>query len=95
MCDEIDICISIQEHILRYNITETAPSYVATRPPLPLILSRQIERPNPYVRPKQAWLESIDTLEGEKLGIIDLHPDIFGAQPRYCIYFAISRGFPS
>lgn len=63
--------------------TETAPSYVATRPPLPLILSRQIERPNPYIPPKQAWLESIDTLEGEKLGIIDLHPDIFGAHPRY------------
>lgn len=58
-------------------------SPAVTRPPLPLILSRKIERPNPYVAPKQAWLESIDTLEGEKLGIVDLHPDIFGASPRY------------
>ena len=55
---------------------------VAVRPPLPIIVSRQIDKPNPYIPPKQAWLESMDTLEGEKLGLLDLHPDVFGAHPR-------------
>ena len=63
-------------------VSDVGSSYVPVRPPLPLITSRQVDRPNPYVESKQAWLESIDTLEGEKLGIIDLHPDIFGTSPR-------------
>lgn len=55
---------------------------IAERPPLPIITSRKIEFPNPYSAPKQAWLENMDTVQSEKLGIIDLHPDIFGAPPR-------------
>ena len=52
------------------------------RPPLPMITSRQLEFPNPYVESKQAWLENLDTNYSQKLGIIDLHPDIFGRLPR-------------
>ncbi|XP_060562826.1 large ribosomal subunit protein uL4m-like [Ruditapes philippinarum] len=52
------------------------------RPPLPMITSRQLEFPNPYVESKQAWLENLDTVQSQKLGIIDLHPDIFGRHPR-------------
>lgn len=55
---------------------------VVERPPLPIISSRKIDFPNPFVAPKQAWLENLDTVNSEKLGIIDLHPDIFGAPPR-------------
>ncbi|XP_045178237.2 39S ribosomal protein L4, mitochondrial-like [Mercenaria mercenaria] len=55
---------------------------VQERPPLPLITSRNIEFPNPYVASKQAWLENLDTVQSQKLGIIDLHPDIFGRPPR-------------
>ncbi|KAL4216956.1 54S ribosomal protein L4 mitochondrial [Mactra antiquata] len=58
-------------------------SYMATeRPPLPIMTSRKIEFPNPYIAPKQAWLENLDTVNSEKLGIVDLHPDIFGVAPR-------------
>ena len=35
------------------------------------------------VHPQQAWIESLSTVEDEKLGIIDLHPDIFGIPPRF------------
>lgn len=52
------------------------------RPPLPLMTSRKLEFPNKFLAPKQAWLESLGTLEDEKLGIIDLHPDVFGTYPR-------------
>jgi len=35
------------------------------------------------VRPQQAWIESLSAAEDVKLGIIDLHPDIFGVPPRF------------
>ena len=35
------------------------------------------------VRPQQAWLETLSSMENEKLGIIDLHPNIFGIPPRF------------
>ena len=49
---------------------------------LPVVTSRKLEKLNPFVEPKQAWLENIDTVNSEKLGIIDLHPDIFSTPPR-------------
>lgn len=44
--------------------------------------SRKLTHLTPASQPKQAWLESLDTVNHEKLGIVDLHPDIFGAFPR-------------
>ncbi|KAG8223488.1 hypothetical protein J437_LFUL004956 [Ladona fulva] len=44
--------------------------------------SAEFKFPHPYQKPRQAWVESISKHEDEKLGIIDLHPDIFGAHPR-------------
>lgn len=31
---------------------------------------------------RQAWIENTDTVEEKKLGIIELHPEVFAAQPR-------------
>ena len=56
--------------------------YVPDRPPLPLITSRKVEYPSLFLPTKQAWLDTMATLEDEKLGILDLHPKIFGAYPR-------------
>ncbi|ELU14082.1 hypothetical protein CAPTEDRAFT_182691 [Capitella teleta] len=33
-------------------------------------------------KPKQAWLETLSSIENEKLGIIDLHPEVFAVFPR-------------
>lgn len=33
-------------------------------------------------KPKQAWLETLSAIDNEKLGIIDLHPDVFAVFPR-------------
>ena len=38
--------------------------------------------PPPYLKPKQAWVESLDTVEHNFVGLIDLHPDIFDIYPR-------------
>ncbi|ESP02812.1 hypothetical protein LOTGIDRAFT_110717, partial [Lottia gigantea] len=43
---------------------------------------RDIQFPPPNIPPKQAWVESLSTIEENKVGLIDLHPDIFGAFPR-------------
>ncbi|XP_013100627.1 large ribosomal subunit protein uL4m [Stomoxys calcitrans] len=31
---------------------------------------------------RQAWIENIDAVEERKLGLIELHPDVFAVQPR-------------
>jgi len=48
----------------------------------PLITSRQHRFPVTYGSPRQAWVESMDTVEGTKLGMVDLHPDVFATFPR-------------
>lgn len=38
--------------------------------------------PTKYVKARQAWLENLDTIECKKLGIVELHPEIFAQNPR-------------
>jgi large subunit ribosomal protein L4 len=38
--------------------------------------------PPKYKRVQQAWVENVSTIEEQKLGLIDLHPDIFFFFPR-------------
>ncbi|EYB96777.1 hypothetical protein Y032_0147g2603 [Ancylostoma ceylanicum] len=37
---------------------------------------------SPFAEVPQAWLTSFDAVEDRKLGIVDLHPDIFRVSPR-------------
>ncbi|RZC42532.1 39S ribosomal protein L4, mitochondrial [Asbolus verrucosus] len=48
---------------------------------------RQLAFPPKYQKPRQVWLENFDTIEEKKLGILELHPEIFGANPRIDIIF--------
>ncbi|XP_076313668.1 mitochondrial ribosomal protein L4 [Tachypleus tridentatus] len=52
------------------------------RPPLPIITSRKLDYCPKFTKPRQSWVESLDTVEGEKLGFIDLHPSVFAGFPR-------------
>ncbi|XP_041354179.1 39S ribosomal protein L4, mitochondrial-like [Gigantopelta aegis] len=63
------------------NVSEI-PSFHAAQQSLPIMTSRRLEYPPLHTPPKQAWLESLDTIEDGKLGIVDLHPEIFGTYPR-------------
>ncbi|ODN02503.1 39S ribosomal protein L4, mitochondrial [Orchesella cincta] len=61
---------------------EEVDNALITKSPLPLITSRELKY-LPYGRTaRQAWVESLDTLEERKLGLVDLHPDVFGTFPR-------------
>ena len=35
-----------------------------------------------YQKPREVWLESLDTVESKKVGLVTLHPDVYGASPR-------------
>lgn len=37
---------------------------------------------SPFTRVPQVWLSSLETIQEEKLSLIDLHPDIFRVTPR-------------
>ncbi|XP_062609236.1 large ribosomal subunit protein uL4m-like [Saccostrea cucullata] len=54
---------------------------------VPLITSRKLEYPNKYRAPRQAWLETLSTVEDHKLGMVDLHPDVFAVHPRLDILY--------
>ena len=33
-------------------------------------------------KPREVWLENLDTVESKKVGLVTLHPDVYGAAPR-------------
>ncbi|XP_044269608.1 39S ribosomal protein L4, mitochondrial [Tribolium madens] len=43
---------------------------------------RQLAFPPKYQKPRQVWLENFDTIEEKKLAILELHPEVFAANPR-------------
>ncbi|KAI8784414.1 39S ribosomal protein L4, mitochondrial [Biomphalaria glabrata] len=48
----------------------------------PQILSRSLKFPVDHTHPRLAWLDSMSSIESKKLGLLDLHPDIFATYPR-------------
>ena len=44
--------------------------------------NRTLKHLPPMIPIRQAWVENLDTLDPNNLGLIDLHPDVFGARPR-------------
>lgn len=48
----------------------------------PIISKIQYDETNVYQKPRQVWLENLDTVEEKKLGLITLHPHIYAATPR-------------
>ncbi|XP_038072261.1 39S ribosomal protein L4, mitochondrial-like [Patiria miniata] len=53
---------------------------------LPLMTGRPVDAPACLEKP-QAWLETISTLENIKLGMVDLHPDVFATMPRIDVLY--------
>lgn len=61
-------------------VEEQLPTTI--RPPLPIIHSRKLAFPPKFKAPRQVWVSNMDTVEEEKLGLIDLHPEVFAERPR-------------
>ncbi|KAG5896854.1 hypothetical protein JTB14_024193 [Gonioctena quinquepunctata] len=43
---------------------------------------RTLLYPPKYQRTRQVWLESLDTIDERKLGLLELHPSVFASNPR-------------
>ncbi|KAF5306206.1 hypothetical protein FQR65_LT07483 [Abscondita terminalis] len=43
---------------------------------------RVIYYPSKHQKPRQVWLENLDTIDEKKLAILELHPEIFATNPR-------------
>lgn len=48
----------------------------------PVIFSRQLKYLPKSIEPRSAWVENLDTLEEQKIGVVDLHPEVWGVMPR-------------
>ncbi|TKR86776.1 hypothetical protein L596_011295 [Steinernema carpocapsae] len=42
----------------------------------------RVDEANPFVEKPQSWVTSMGSVEEEKMGIVDLHPDVFRVAPR-------------
>lgn len=70
-----------------HSVTETDFSKYSSRPSLPIITSRELEYPQKYAKPREAWVCNMDTVKETKLGLVDLHPLVFATMPRMDIIY--------
>ncbi|XP_066246292.1 large ribosomal subunit protein uL4m [Euwallacea similis] len=63
-------------------LQKTHSTTYSTGTQIAAIEPRKLLFPPKYSKPRQVWLESLDTIDETKLGILELHPDIFAAAPR-------------
>ena len=59
--------------------------HVSRRQDLPIMTTRELAYKPAHRNGRQVWLETLMSREEEKLGIVDLHPDIFATHPRYLL----------
>lgn len=71
--------VGVEEAKPDLKATEVVPAEVE-----PLILPQNFKEyvPMNIKESRQAWIENFDAVPEEKLGLIELHPDIFATQPR-------------
>ncbi|KAK9890891.1 hypothetical protein WA026_012233 [Henosepilachna vigintioctopunctata] len=65
----------------KYLSTSTSETTVAESNKNATIEPKKFKFPS-YQKPCQVWVENLDTIDENKLGIIELHPEIFSANPR-------------
>ncbi|XP_015596059.1 39S ribosomal protein L4, mitochondrial [Cephus cinctus] len=58
----------------------------------PIISKRSyIDEDRLYLKRREVWLENLDTVDAKKLGLVYLHPEVYGAQPRIDIIHENAR----
>ncbi|KPI96807.1 PREDICTED: 39S ribosomal protein L4, mitochondrial [Papilio xuthus] len=54
------------------------------------VTQKEWKYPPLYTKPREVWIENLDTVEEKKLGLFELHPSVYAAMPRIDI---IHRNF--
>lgn len=70
------------QHSIRPCSSTTLPTSGSFEPSISPILKRDLLFPAKYESTREAWVENMDTVQERKLGLIHLHPAIFGGKPR-------------
>uniref|UniRef100_A0A1B6MJ38 Large ribosomal subunit protein uL4m n=2 Tax=Graphocephala atropunctata TaxID=36148 RepID=A0A1B6MJ38_9HEMI len=72
--------VKVNEEGTQANNVEQGVAIVQER--APLMLSRQLKHLPKSIKSRPAWVENLDTLEEQKLGLVDLHPEVWAVMPR-------------
>uniref|UniRef100_A0A1A9Z621 Large ribosomal subunit protein uL4m n=1 Tax=Glossina pallidipes TaxID=7398 RepID=A0A1A9Z621_GLOPL len=72
------------ENLPKENETQLTKITDKTAREAPIILTQSFDtyEPTQVTGCRQVWIENIDDVQERKLGIIELHPDVFATQPR-------------
>uniref|UniRef100_D3TQB8 Large ribosomal subunit protein uL4m n=1 Tax=Glossina morsitans morsitans TaxID=37546 RepID=D3TQB8_GLOMM len=72
------------ENLSKENETQLTKVTDKTAREAPIILTQSFDtyEPAQVTGCRQVWIENIDDVQERKLGIIELHPDVFATQPR-------------
>lgn len=74
--------VILKPHFAKY-CTAVAQEVVAKKPEVPLLIPNIDKyQPSKFVAERQVWIENLDTIDEQKLGIINLHPTVFADAPR-------------
>lgn len=46
------------------------------------VIKKEWKFPPQYTKPREVWIENLDTIEEKKLGLFELHPSVYAAPPR-------------
>ncbi|CAH0407063.1 unnamed protein product [Chilo suppressalis] len=76
--------------IKRLQVSTLLPirTYVSVNPQsIPLdnslvVTKKEWKFPPAYTKPREVWIENLDTLEEKKLGLFELHPSVYATTPR-------------
>ncbi|KAI4490024.1 hypothetical protein M0804_004206 [Polistes exclamans] len=67
--------------MLKYSTT-VKPDAVVSDILKPIIDIKSYDSERFFHKSREVWIENLDTIEEKKLGLLNLHPEIFAAQPR-------------
>ena len=67
---------------MQFNSSIHSGTSFVNRPSIPILTSRKLDFPPKFRSPRQVWISNLDAVEEEKLGMINIHPDVFASLPR-------------
>uniref|UniRef100_A0A2A4K4C4 Large ribosomal subunit protein uL4m n=1 Tax=Heliothis virescens TaxID=7102 RepID=A0A2A4K4C4_HELVI len=76
---KLHITVTPQIRVLSSNVTAVSPTNSNSN--LSITKKDWTFQPQ-YIKPREVWIENLDTIEEQKLGLFELHPSVYAAPPR-------------
>ncbi|XP_021201375.3 large ribosomal subunit protein uL4m [Helicoverpa armigera] len=76
---KLHIAVTPQIRVFSSSVSAVAPTNSNSN----LIITKKDWAFQPqYIKPREVWIENLDTIEEQKLGLFELHPSVYAAPPR-------------